>query len=158
VKRLAAHRLASVGVLLALLHEAHLSTAVKWLAGRAHRLAVAGLGGSRIARETRNQHHIIMAPFLLLHSTNKRHRLHNFDPYRKERRVPSSGVHKMNEQAQACLRKVAEWERSGQRKSDESARLLYLDLANHWRLAEHVEAMDRQRARFEQSEPKAEGA
>jgi hypothetical protein len=41
---------------------------------------------------------------------------------------------------------------------DENARLLYLDLANRWRtLAERVEAMDRQRARFEQSEPKPEG-
>jgi hypothetical protein len=35
---------------------------------------------------------------------------------------------------------------------------LYLDLANHWRtLAEQVETMDRQRARFAQSEPKSEG-
>jgi hypothetical protein len=64
----------------------------------------------------------------------------------------------MNEQAQACLRKAEECEHSAQRTSDERARLLYLDLANHWRtLAERVEAMDRQRARFEQSEPKTEG-
>jgi hypothetical protein len=47
---------------------------------------------------------------------------------------------------------------SAQRTTDESARLLYLDPANHWRtLAEHVETMDRDRARFEQSEPKFEG-
>ena len=64
----------------------------------------------------------------------------------------------MNEQAQACLRKAEECEHSAQRTTDESARLLYLDLANHWRtLAEHVETMDRQRARFAQSEPKSEG-
>jgi hypothetical protein len=63
----------------------------------------------------------------------------------------------MNEQAQACLRKAEECERSAQRTSDESARQLYLDLANHWRtLAERVEAMDRQRAIFEQSEPNTE--
>ena len=64
----------------------------------------------------------------------------------------------MNERAQACLRKAEECERSAQRTGDESARLLYLDLANHWRtLAERVETMDRQRARFKQSEPKSEG-
>lgn len=63
----------------------------------------------------------------------------------------------MNEQAQACLRKADECEQSAQRARDESARLLYLDLAKHWRaLAEHVETMDRQRARFEQSEPKSD--
>ena len=63
----------------------------------------------------------------------------------------------MNEQAQARLRKAKECEHSAQRTSDESARLLYLDLANHWRtLAEHVETMDRQRARFEQRAPKPE--
>ena len=72
--------------------------------------------------------------------------------------MPSSGFRNMNEQAQACLRKAEECEHSAQRARDESARLLSLDLANHWRtLAEHVEAMDRQRARFEQSEPKSEG-
>ena len=64
----------------------------------------------------------------------------------------------MNEQAQACLRKAEQCEHSAQHTTDESARLLYLDLANHWRtLAEHVATMDRQRARFEQSEPKPEG-
>ena len=52
----------------------------------------------------------------------------------------------MNERAQACLRKAEECEHSAQRTGDESARLLYLDLANHWRiLAAHVETMDRQR-------------
>jgi hypothetical protein len=67
----------------------------------------------------------------------------------------SSGVRKMNEQAQACLRKAEECEHSARQTTDESARLLYLDLANHWRtLAAHVETMDRQRA---QSEPKSEG-
>ena len=60
----------------------------------------------------------------------------------------------MNEQAQACLRKAEECEHSAQRTKDESARLLYLELAHHWRkLAEHVETMDRQRARLAQSEP-----
>ena len=34
---------------------------------------------------------------------------------------------------QACLRKAEEWEHSAQRTSDESARLLYLDLAKQWR-------------------------
>ena len=63
----------------------------------------------------------------------------------------------MNDQAQACLRKAEECEHSAQQTSDEGARLLYLDLANHWRtLAEHVETMDRQRARFEQGEPNSE--
>jgi hypothetical protein len=37
----------------------------------------------------------------------------------------------MNQQAQACLQKAEECERSAQRTKDESARLLYLDLANH---------------------------
>ena len=70
--------------------------------------------------------------------------------------VSSSDFHQMNEQAQACLRKAEECD--AQRTKDASVRLLYLDLANHWRtLAERVEAMDRQRARFEQSEPKSEG-
>jgi hypothetical protein len=64
----------------------------------------------------------------------------------------------MNEQAQACLRKAEECEHSAQRTTDENARLLYLDLANHWRtLAAHVEKMDRKRAIFQQSEPKYEG-
>ena len=64
----------------------------------------------------------------------------------------------MNEQAQACLRKAEECEHSAQRTSDESARLFYLDLANHWRtLAEHVETMDRQKAGVEQNESKSEG-
>ena len=52
--------------------------------------------------------------------------------------------------------RAEECEHSAQRTRDESARLLYLDLA--WRtLAERVEAMDRQRARFEQTELKSEG-
>ena len=64
----------------------------------------------------------------------------------------------MNELARGCLRKAAEGEHTALQTTDESARLLYLDLANHRRtLAEHVETMDRQRARFEQSEPKSEG-
>jgi len=64
----------------------------------------------------------------------------------------------MNEQAQACLRKAEECEHSAQRTSDESARLFYLDLANHWRtLAEHVETMDRHKAGVEQNESKSEG-
>jgi hypothetical protein len=64
-----------------------------------------------------------------------------------------TGFRNMNEQAQACLRKAEECEHSAQRTTDESARLLYLDLANHWRtLAERVEAMDRQRARLERTE------
>jgi hypothetical protein len=64
----------------------------------------------------------------------------------------------MNEQAQACLRKAEECEHSAQRTKDESARLLYLDLANHWRtLAAHVKTMYRQRAILQQSEPKSEG-
>ena len=63
------------------------------------------------------------------------------------------GFRNMNEQAQACLRKAEECEHSAQQ-----TRLLYLDLANHWRtLAKRVEAMDRQRARLEQSETKTEG-
>jgi hypothetical protein len=63
----------------------------------------------------------------------------------------------MNEEAQACLRKADECEHSAQRTGDESARLFYLDLANHWRtLAEHVETMDRQRARFVQNKPNSE--
>jgi hypothetical protein len=70
----------------------------------------------------------------------------------------ASGVPKMNEQAQACLRKAEECEHSEQRTTDENARLLYLNLANHWRtLAAHVETMDGQRAIFQQSEPKSEG-
>jgi hypothetical protein len=65
--------------------------------------------------------------------------------------VPSSGFRNMNEQAQACLRKAEECEQSALRTKDEGMRLLYLDLANHWRtLAGRVEAMDRQRARFEE--------
>jgi hypothetical protein len=64
----------------------------------------------------------------------------------------------MNEQAQACLRKAEECEHSARQTMDDSARLLYLDLANRWRtLAAHVETMDRQRAIFEQSEPNSEG-
>ena len=64
----------------------------------------------------------------------------------------------MNEQAQACLRNAEDCEHSAQRTSGESARLLCLDLANHrLTLAEHVETMDRERATFEQSEPKSEG-
>jgi hypothetical protein len=63
----------------------------------------------------------------------------------------------MNEQALACLRKAEECEHSAERTTDESARLLYVDLANHWRtLAAHVETMDRQRAIFQQSKPSKE--
>jgi hypothetical protein len=63
----------------------------------------------------------------------------------------------MNERAQACLWEAEVCEHSAQRTNDESARLMYLDLANYWRtLAERVEAMDPQRARLEQDEPKAE--
>ncbi len=63
----------------------------------------------------------------------------------------------MNEQAQACLLK-AECEHAALQSKDENARLLYLDLANHWRtLAAHVETMDSQRATFQQSKPKTEG-
>jgi hypothetical protein len=50
-----AHCFASAGVPLALLHEAHLSSAVKRLAVRAHRLAVAGLRSCRTDREACNQ-------------------------------------------------------------------------------------------------------
>ena len=65
----------------------------------------------------------------------------------------------MNEQVQACLRKAEECEHSAQQTRDESARQLYLDLANHWRtLGERVEAIDRQRAIFQQNRPKTEGA
>ena len=72
--------------------------------------------------------------------------------------MPSSGFRNMNEQARACLLKAAECEHAALQSKDERARLLYLDLANHWRtLAEHVETMDRQRARFEENEPKSEG-
>ncbi len=72
--------------------------------------------------------------------------------------MPSSGFSNMNEQARACLLKAAECEHAALQSKDESARLLYFDLAKHWRtLAEHVGTMDRQRARFEQSEPKPEG-
>jgi len=64
----------------------------------------------------------------------------------------------MNERTQACLRKADDCEHATLQTTDESARLLYLDLANAWRtLAEQVETIDRQRARFEQSEPKPEG-
>jgi hypothetical protein len=63
----------------------------------------------------------------------------------------------MSEQAQVCLRKAAECEHAALQSKDENARMLYLDLANHWRtLAEHVETMERQRARFKQSEPNTE--
>ena len=63
----------------------------------------------------------------------------------------------MNEQARACLLRAAECEHPALQSKDESARLSYLDLANHWRtLAERVETMDRQRARFEQNELKSE--
>jgi hypothetical protein len=76
----------------------------------------------------------------------------------QEQREPSQCFRKMNEQAQACLGKAEEREHSAQRTTDENARLLYLDLAKQWRtLAEHVETVDRQRTRFEQSEPKPEG-
>jgi hypothetical protein len=64
----------------------------------------------------------------------------------------------MNERVQACLLKAAECEHAALQSKDESARLLYFDLAKHWRtLAEHVGTMDGQRARFEQSELKPEG-
>jgi hypothetical protein len=87
-----------------------------------------------------------------------RHRLYNLILSHRNNVCLVSGFRKMNEQAQACLRKAEECEHSAQRTKDESARLLYLDLAKHWRtLAEHVETMERQRARFEQSEPKTEG-
>ena len=50
----------------------------------------------------------------------------------------------MNERVQACLLKAAECEHAALQSKDESARLLYLDLAKHWRtLAEHAETMDR---------------
>jgi hypothetical protein len=63
----------------------------------------------------------------------------------------------MNERAQACLWEAEVCEHSAQRSNDETARLVYLDLANYWRtLAERVEAMDQQRARLERGEPKTE--
>jgi len=89
----------------------------------------------------------------------RRHRLYNLILSHRNNvclpRVPST----MNEQAQASLRKVEECEHSAQRARTRARVLLYLDLANHWRtLAEHVETMDRERAIFEQSEPKSEGS
>ena len=63
----------------------------------------------------------------------------------------------MNERVQACLQEAEVCEHSAQRTNDESARLVYLDLANYLRtLAERVEAMDPQRARLEQGEPATE--
>jgi hypothetical protein len=88
----------------------------------------------------------------------RRLRLYNLILIAQEQRVPTSGFRNMNEQARACLRKAEECEHSAQQTRDKSARLLYLDLADHWRtLAAHVETMDRQRAIFQQSEPKSEG-
>jgi hypothetical protein len=57
VERLAvgAHRLASAGVSLALLHEAHLCGAVKRLSVCTHRPAVTGLRRSRTDREAGDQ-------------------------------------------------------------------------------------------------------
>ena len=79
----------------------------------------------------------------------RRHQLYNLILSHRTQRVAG-----MNEQAQACLRKAEECEHSAQRTRDDSARLLYLDLAKHWRtLAAYVETMDRQRAIFQQSEP-----
>ena len=76
----------------------------------------------------------------------------------RNQREPAQCFHVMNERTQACLRKADDCEHATLQTTDESARLLYLDLANAWRtLAEQVETIDRQRARFEQSEPKPEG-
>jgi hypothetical protein len=57
VQRLAllAHRFTSAGVSLALLHEAHLSSAVKRLAVRTQRLVIAGLRRRRIDGEAGDQ-------------------------------------------------------------------------------------------------------
>ena len=57
MKRLAVgtYRLASAGIPLALLHEAHLRGTVKRLTVRAHRLAVTGLRRSRTDREAGDQ-------------------------------------------------------------------------------------------------------
>jgi hypothetical protein len=79
------------------------------------------------------------------------------DTLLQKQRKPSEYFGNMNEQARACLRKAEECEHSAQRTTDENTRLLYLDLANHWRtLAEHVETMHRQPAGFEQSKPNTE--
>jgi hypothetical protein len=76
VKRLAvhAHCFASAGVPLALLHEAHLSSAVKRLAIRAHGFAIAGLRRSRTdARQVINAVRIkrfTISSFILLDNSS----------------------------------------------------------------------------------------